>query len=129
MLTDIVKQVTSQRVNCSADGFKGKYLPLGAYQSMGFDPAEIAKNCKDTEQHAVLGLTYKVQIHEVSWGEIQKDVEREILDLKQTRGRQLEDDDGPKKKKSRKKSSSSSGSSSSGGSSTEPTPEEIKMQA
>jgi len=135
MLTDLVKRVTSQRVNCRAELQKGKYLPLGAYKVMGFDTEEIVKNCTDTEEHEVLGLTYKVTIHEASWGEIEKDVEQEILDVKQKRGRQLEDDEGPnkKKRKSRKKSSSSSSSGSSTGSGSksesEMTPEELKMQA
>ena len=89
----------------------GKYFPLTADAQMGFDPDEIKDKCTDTEVHPVLGLTYKVDIHEVSSGEIRNLVEKELFELKTKRGRESEKEDGPAKKKSRKKSRSSSSSS------------------
>ena len=40
----------------------GDYLPLSWYEKQGFDPVAIEANCKDTQQHPVLGLCYRVEI-------------------------------------------------------------------
>ena len=131
IMVDLVKHVTYDRVEREANMHVGKYLPLTAYAQMGFDPDEIKDKCTDTEVHPVLGLTYKVDIHEVSSGEIRNLVEKELFELKTKRGRESETEDGPAKKKSKKKSrsSSSSSSSSSGSAASTKTDAMTKEQA
>ena len=125
IMVDIVKHVTYDRVEREANMHVGKYLPLTAYAQMGFDPDEIKAKCMDTEVHPVLGLTYRIDIHEVSAGEIRNTVEKELIELKTKRGRESQNEaDGPEKKKSKKKSSRSSSSSSSSSNSAASTKDE-----
>ena len=40
----------------------GDYLPLGRWETLGFDAKEIVANCNDTMRHPILGLCYCVKI-------------------------------------------------------------------
>jgi hypothetical protein len=40
----------------------GDYLPLGRWETLGFDTKEIVANCNDTMRHPILGLCYCVKI-------------------------------------------------------------------
>lgn len=110
IMSDVVKHVTHHRVKTKADMFEGKFLPLTAYAKLGFNTADIKAKCTEVEEHPVLGTTYKVDVHQTSWGEIHSDVEKEIFELRAKRGRCSESDSNRKKKRSRRSSSSSSSS-------------------
>ena len=51
----------------------GDYQPLGYYKIKGYSVKKIRRNCKDTQQHPILGKTYRVTIH--GGGQINDDVE------------------------------------------------------
>ena len=40
----------------------GEYLPLSVYEKRGFDVEAIRQKCTDTEEHPILGTTYRVCI-------------------------------------------------------------------
>ncbi len=46
-------------------GKRGGYYPLSWYKRQGFPWRRIKKTCTDTLNHAVMGLCYKVDIHEI----------------------------------------------------------------
>ena len=51
----------------------GDYQPLGYYKAKGYSVKKIRRNCKDTQQHPILGKRYRVTIH--CGGQINDDVE------------------------------------------------------
>lgn len=120
----LTKCLTDHRVKKTSDMHNGKFLPLTAWAVLGFDADLIKANCTQTEEHEVLGTTYRVDVHEVAWGEVYSQVEKDILTWKSEprgskRGREEKPKEKEKKpKKSRKSSSSSSKSSKSSKSSS-----------
>ena len=128
IVTDLTKSITKQRVQVRNDIVSGKYLPLKVYESMGYNILDIEQNCVDKEEHEVLGTTYRVAIHEVSAGDVFKQVEEELMDLKlrgKKRGRSKERTGGKKKKGKKSSTSSSTSSSSSAASEKSEKPEEV----
>jgi hypothetical protein len=137
----LAKTITESRVKEESDKMVGGYQPLGWYAAQGYDVKKIKKDCGDTEEHPVLGTTYKVSIRQVTWGDVKLTVEAELLSMtngacKRDRSEEQEGDKKKKKKskkqkteKSPKSSSSSSKSSSSSSDDEELTPEEAKQKA
>lgn len=128
ILVDLTKSITKHRVQVRTDMMGGKYLPLTVYESMGYNTRDIEKNCVDAEEHPVLGTTYRVEIHEITSGEVSKEVETELEQLKlrgQKRGRSKERALGKKKKAKKSSSSSSRSSSSSAASEKSKKPKEV----
>ena len=129
MVVDLVNKVTEQRVMHEKDLQRGEYLPLSVWANKGFDAKKIEAECTDTEVHPVLGLTYRLDLHQVASGEVRNTVENEImqlLDNKGKRGRSPGSDGETKNKKKKKKSKKSSSSSSSSSGSSSPSPSEPK---
>lgn len=55
----LLERIFSQRF---VESSGGSYLPLSVYARDGYDVDRIAKECKDTMVHPVLGLVYRVAI-------------------------------------------------------------------
>ena len=68
--------VIKHKIQIKRDARGGTYLPLSVYETQGFDIEDIRKNCKDTEDHAELGLTYRVKLHKVEEDEIEEEVKK-----------------------------------------------------
>ena len=133
MVVDLVNKVTEQRVMLEKDIQKGEYLPLSVYAAKGFDVKQIEATCSDTEVHPCLGLTYRVDLHQVSHGEVRNTVENEITQLLENKGKRgrsagSDNETKNKKKKKSKKSSSSSSSSSSKSSASPSEPKELTKE-
>ena len=99
-----MRTIAKDKINRNTDGHDGSYQLLSWYKANGYDEKAIKKNCRDTEEHAVLGTTYRVDIHKVSSEKIENEVEKEVINLMSSKD---------KKKKASKRSRSSSSSSSS----------------
>jgi hypothetical protein len=120
VLEALAKTISSHRINTHTDMNQGQYLPLSVYERQGYDVERIKKECVDTEEHGLLGTTYRVDIHAIGSGEIKNEVEKELIDLAKVggkRGRSVDKKKRQKKtsKKARKASSSTSSTSSSSG--------------
>ena len=94
----LVKEVTDARVEETRNRKCGHFLPLSVYAKMGYDIAAIQANCKDVEEHEVLGTTYKVDLKSVATDDIRKKV---WADLFKQAGEQKQKD--MKKSKKQKK--------------------------
>ena len=103
---------------------KGQYLPLSVLGTMGYDTDLIEKNCKDVEEHELLGKTYRVNIRHIEWGDVYSKTETDLLEFslnnkkrksKETMpdGSDNEKNEKNKKRKKAKKEETSSSSSSS----------------
>ena len=66
IFVDLSKTITTHRVKTSSDLHQGKYLPLSVYERQGYDVKRILAECTDTEEHPLLGTTYRVDIHCIS---------------------------------------------------------------
>ena len=109
MVVDLVNKVTEQRVMHEKDLQRGEYLPLSVWANKGFDAKKIEAECTDTEVHPVLGMTYRLDLHQVTSGEVRNTVENEImqlLDNKGKRGRSPGSDGETKNKKKKRRARS-----------------------
>jgi hypothetical protein len=70
----LVKNVTDARIEVIKNSTIGQYLPLSVYKTMGYDTDAIHANCKDVEEHEVLGTTYKVDLKSVTTDDVRKKV-------------------------------------------------------
>ena len=77
-LTKSVSDVT-EKARISAKG--GGYYPLTWYEKQGFDSERIKKFCLDTEEHAVLGTCYRVEIHSITRQDTEKIVKQRLRDM------------------------------------------------
>jgi hypothetical protein len=59
----VLKTLSHRIIESRISGEKGSFQPLGWYQAQGYDVKRIEKYCKDTEEHPVLGTTYRVDIN------------------------------------------------------------------
>jgi hypothetical protein len=103
----LVKNVTDARIEVIKNSTIGQYLPLSVYKTMGYDTDAIHANCKDVEEHEVLGTTYKVDLKSVTTDDVRKKV---WADLFNQSGEQKQKAQKKKDNKKRKKSSSASSS-------------------
>jgi hypothetical protein len=102
----LVKEVTDQRVEETKKSTSGQFLPLSVYATMGYDIEKIKENCKDVEEHAVLGTTYKVDVKSITSDDIRKKVWADLF--KQNGTQEAKQDKKEHKKEKRQRSSSSS---------------------
>ena len=132
----LVQTLTTQRIEREKTVVGGEYLPLSVYKQRGFDPERIKLMCKDTEEHDVLGTTYKLNIRAVFSEAIEQQVREEVAKMKENKLKrenetasgagELDSSAAPaaassgeaKKKRKRSSSSASTTSSSSASSST-----------
>ena len=49
-------------IHSQEDGTKHEFLPLSVYATQGFDVELIRTKCKDTMEHPVLGLCYRLDV-------------------------------------------------------------------
>ncbi len=77
----LVKEVVDQREEEERTSIGGKYLPLDVWERKGFDVAKIKAQCKDTEEHPLLGTTYNVGLKTVTRDEIKKKVWKDLFKL------------------------------------------------
>ena len=108
MEASLAKVITDNRISKEEDMHKGKYLPLSVWAADGFDVDIIKANCTDIEEHKLLGTTYRVDIHEVCYGEIYTLVQKDIMTWKSEprrpkRGREEETEQKSEKKKKNEK--------------------------
>jgi hypothetical protein len=75
----LVKEVTDSRVEVIKNSTIGQYLPLSVYATLGYDIVAIQANCKDVEEHEVLGTTYKVDLKSVTTDDIRKKVWEDLF--------------------------------------------------
>lgn len=72
---DLEKMVTETISVCNSttkeSSSGGQYLPLSVYEKRGFDIQRIQVECKDTQLHPILGLTYKIRLS----GDVDKSLE------------------------------------------------------
>ena len=128
----LVEEVADYRHEEDKKIVGGTYLPLSVLKTRGFDIEQIKKYCVDTEEHAVLGTTYNLNLKTVTKEDVTRKVWKDIF--KYTSGGEGETTAVSKKKKkggkkSRKQSgesSSSSSSSSASSSSEKPTPAQMR---
>jgi hypothetical protein len=96
----LVKKVTDARIEVIKNSTIGQYLPLSVYKTMGYDTDAIQANCKDVEEHEILGTTYKVDLKSVTTDDVRKKV---WADLFNQSGEQKQKAQKKKDKKKRKK--------------------------
>lgn len=108
IFVSLEKQVIDCRMKTTKHIRGGKYLPLSVYEKDGFDVEHIKARCLDTEEHDVLGTTYRVSIHELCIEDIQQEVHRDMVKMmhgskKRSRSSSSASDDKKKKKEKKKK--------------------------
>ena len=81
-MASLVGIIAESRKKFHKDVSEGTYYPLSVYRARGFDTDTIETNCTDTEMHPIMGLTYKVEMHSVSEGQIKENVRKQLMDLK-----------------------------------------------
>ena len=74
--------VIKHKIQIKRDARGGTYLPLSVYAQQGFDTDRILAYCTDTEEHAELGLTPRVQLPLKEEEEVEEQVRKEFLRLK-----------------------------------------------
>ena len=114
----LVKTVSDQRLVEEREVRGGKYLPLDAWERKGFDPKKIKAECKDTEEHDLLGTCYNIGLKSKTKEEIHRQVWKDLFTISGDCASKTKDDKKKKKKKKNKKGSSGSSSSSSHSSSS-----------
>ena len=67
--TYIVNTLTEKNYHMSINEVVGKFMPLSWYAHDGFDTIAIEAHTADIdkEEHEVLGMTYRVEIHETRY--------------------------------------------------------------
>ena len=122
----LVKEVVDQREEEERTSIGGKYLPLDVWERKGFDVAKIKAQCKDTEEHPILGTTYNVNLKTVTRDEIRKQIWKDLFKASGAEsaknGKDQNNNKNNKKKNANKKGSSSSSSSRSDSSSSSSQP-------
>ena len=126
----LVKEVVDHREAEQRTSVGGTYLPLDVWEQRGFDVAKIKAQCKDTEEHPILGTTYNVNLKTVTRDEIRKQIWKDLFKASGAESAKNGKDQKNKKKKNKKKtknnannkgsSSSSSSRSDSSSSSSQP---------
>ncbi len=78
----VVQRLTIRKLEEEVSTFGGEYLPLSVHKTRGFDCDMIVKNCKDTGEHDVLGLCYRVSIRSAYSRTIEQMVREELNEWK-----------------------------------------------
>ena len=75
--------IVSQRIRLTGDAQKGKFLPLAVLVAMGHDGDRIEQRSQpeDIEDHPVLGMTYRVHIHETTDPRKRESIVRDVRNL------------------------------------------------
>ena len=81
LLNQLTKSVSEVTEKTKTNSVNGTYYPLSWYEKNGFDVEKIKKNCTDTEEHAVLGLTYRVDLRSVSKAETERVIKERLRKL------------------------------------------------
>ena len=85
----IVNTPTEKNYHRLIDEVVGKFLPLSWYKTNGFDIIAIEAHTADSdkEEHEVLGMTYRVNIHETKetqvWERVRVETHKYVENLKQ----------------------------------------------
>ena len=74
----VIDTLTIKRIEEEQCSTGGEYLPLSVWKQRGFDPEAIQRQCRDTEMHPVLGLTYRVNIKAVYSKAIERIIREEL---------------------------------------------------
>ena len=77
-MDDIVRSLAQAKMTRDSKGFQGQYMPLSYYERQGFSIEDIEEKCDDTEEHEVLGTTYRVDITHVSSFQVEETVRTRI---------------------------------------------------
>ena len=75
----VVKTLEARVVAGRSAGSRGQYLPLGAYEKMGFDTQAIQERCSDVREHPILGTTYRVDVEFQSKERTEQEVQQEVV--------------------------------------------------
>ena len=119
----LVKEAVDHREEEQRNSVGGTYLPLEVWEQRGFDVAKIKAQCKDTEEHPILGTTYNVNLKTVTKDEIRKQIWKDLFKASGAESaKNGKDQKNKKKKKANKQGSSSSSSSRSDSSSSSSQP-------
>ena len=78
LMDDIVRSLAQVKITHYSKGYEGRYMPLSYYDCQGFDIDDIENKCKDTQEHPVLGTTYRVNITQVSSLNVEETVRKRI---------------------------------------------------
>jgi hypothetical protein len=78
----VVDKLTLQRTEQEVASMGGDWLPLSVWDKMGYDAARIEKTCKDTEEHPILGTTYRVCIKSMHSKTIESMIRSELFQSK-----------------------------------------------
>ena len=99
----LVKEVVDQREEEQRTSVGGTYLPLDVWEQRGFDVAKIKAQCKDTEEHPILGTTYNVNLKTVTKDEIRKQIWKDLFNASGAESAKKGKDQKNKKKQKNKK--------------------------
>ena len=89
IVQSLAKKISTFRTKYKVEGYKGKFLPLAAWERIGWEPAIIDNTVvgDDVKLHAKTGIrTYRVDVEEIKEGTSWKSVHQELLDLVVPRG-------------------------------------------
>ena len=117
----VVGTLVKRKIESEVATVGGEYLPLSVWSTRGYDVADIQEKCTDTEENAVLGTCYRVQIKAVYTKTVEELVRQELRELKNAKT--ARDSTGTstrstKRKRSRRATTSTSSRSNTSGNST-----------
>ena len=76
----VMKHLAQKIIESRIGGDLGHYWPLSVYDKKGFNIKDIERNCKDTQDHPVLGLCYRVDIRYMDKKTEHQRIRKEILE-------------------------------------------------
>ncbi len=76
-----VNTLIKKRVDAVCAKISGTYLPLSVYEKQGFPIDEIEAKCKDTQDHPILGLCYRVSLHSLERTSLEAAEREQVMKL------------------------------------------------
>lgn len=77
----LIDTLVSKRVDKVTARVAGTYLPLTVYKTQGFDVDLISAKCNDTQEHPILGTTYRVALSSLSRESVEEKQRVQVMEM------------------------------------------------
>jgi len=77
----LIDTLVTKRVDKVTARVAGTYLPLTVYKTQGFDVDLISSKCTDTQEHPILGTTYRVALSSLSRESVEEKQRVQVMEM------------------------------------------------